>query len=52
MREAGHVACMGHRRGTYRVSVGRPEGREHLEELGVDGMMMIIIIIIKFTFTN
>jgi hypothetical protein len=24
---AGHVACMGARRGSYRVLVGRPEGR-------------------------
>jgi len=27
MRRAGHVACMGERRGVYRVLTGKPEGR-------------------------
>jgi hypothetical protein len=26
MRSAGHVTCMGERRGTYRILVGRPDG--------------------------
>jgi len=26
MRWVGHVACMGERRGVYRVLVGKPEG--------------------------
>ena len=26
MRWTGHVACMGERRGVYRVLVGKPEG--------------------------
>jgi hypothetical protein len=30
MRWAGHVACMGERRGAYRVLVGKPEGRRPL----------------------
>ena len=30
MRWAGHVVCMGKRRGAYRVLVGRPEGRKQL----------------------
>jgi hypothetical protein len=30
MRWAGHVACMGGRRGAYTVLVGRPEGRRPL----------------------
>jgi hypothetical protein len=30
MRWSGHVACMGERRGVYRVLVGRPEGRRQL----------------------
>ncbi len=30
MRWAGHVACMGKRRGVYRILVGRPEGRRPL----------------------
>jgi hypothetical protein len=31
MRWAGHVARMGEVRGTYRILVGRPEGRRPLE---------------------
>jgi hypothetical protein len=31
MRWAGHIACMGDRRGVYRVLVGRPEGKSPLE---------------------
>jgi len=27
MRWVGHVACMGERRGIYRVLVGKPEGK-------------------------
>jgi len=30
MRWAGHVACMGEKRGVYRVLVGKPEGRRPL----------------------
>jgi hypothetical protein len=30
MRLAGHVACMGEKRGAYRILVGRPEGRRPL----------------------
>jgi hypothetical protein len=30
MRWAGHEACIGDRRGAYRVSVGRPQGRRPL----------------------
>jgi hypothetical protein len=30
MRWAGHVACMGERRGAYRILVGIPEGRRPL----------------------
>jgi len=30
MRWAGHVACMGERRGVYRVLVGKPEGKSLL----------------------
>ena len=32
MRWAGHMACMGERRGVYRVLVGRPEGRRPLNK--------------------
>jgi len=30
MRWAGHVACMGERRGVYRVLVWKPEGKKLL----------------------
>jgi hypothetical protein len=31
---------MGDRRGAYRILVGRPEGRDHLEDIGVDGKVI------------
>jgi hypothetical protein len=39
MRWAGHVACMGEGRNLYRVLMGKPEGKDHLEDQGVDGRM-------------
>jgi hypothetical protein len=36
---------MGERRGAYRVSVGKPKRKNHLEDLDVDGR-----IILKFIF--
>jgi hypothetical protein len=39
MRWAGHVARMGERRKVYRVLVGKPEGKNHLEDQGVGGKM-------------
>jgi len=53
MRLAEHVACMGERRGVYRVLVGKPEGKSpfgrprrrwennikiDLQEMGCEGM--------------
>ena len=40
MRWAGHVARMGESRVVYRVLVGKPEGKNHLEEPGVDGRIL------------
>jgi hypothetical protein len=40
LRWAGHVACMGERRGAYRALVGKPEG-DHLEDSGIDGRIII-----------
>jgi len=31
------MICMGEEREVYRVLVGKPEGRDHLGDLGVDG---------------
>ena len=42
IRWAGHVAW---RRGAYRVLVGKHEGQNHLEDLGIDRR-----IILKLTF--
>jgi hypothetical protein len=33
MRSVGHVARMGEKRKVYRVLVGKPEGRDHSEDL-------------------
>ena len=33
---------MGERKDAYRVLVGRPEERDHLEDLGADGRMILI----------
>jgi hypothetical protein len=32
---------MGNNRGVYRVLVGRPEGKNHLEDPGVDGRIIL-----------
>jgi hypothetical protein len=37
MRLAGHVARMGDERKVYKVLVGKPEGKNHLEDQGVGG---------------
>ena len=44
---AGHVVRMGERRGVYRVLVGRPVGKNHLEDPVVDGR-----IILRWIFRN
>jgi hypothetical protein len=41
MRWAGHVARMGEGRSVYRVLVGRPEGKNHWEDLGVGGRITL-----------
>ena len=40
LRWAVHVAVMGERRGVYRVLVGKPEGKNHLEDTGIDGRII------------
>jgi hypothetical protein len=37
MRWAGHAARMGERMNAYRILVGKPEGKNHLEDQDVDG---------------
>jgi len=41
MRWAGHVVRMGVERGVYRVLVGKPEGKSHWGDLGVDGWIIL-----------
>jgi hypothetical protein len=38
---AGHVAPMRKRRGLYRVLVGKPEGKNHLVDPGLDGRLIL-----------
>ena len=48
MRWAGHVARMGERRRICRVLVGKPEGKNHLKDLGVDGRIILKLIFRKW----
>jgi len=41
MRWMGHVACMGESRGVYRVLVGKTEGKNHLEDPGIEGRIIL-----------
>jgi len=41
MRWAGHVARMGERRCEFRFFVGKPEEKDHLEDKGVDGRIIL-----------
>ena len=41
MRWVGHVACMGERKGIYRILVGKLEGRDHFGDPGVNGRMTL-----------
>jgi hypothetical protein len=41
MRWAGNVTRVGDIIGTYRIWVGKPEGKNHLEDPDVDGMIIL-----------
>jgi len=41
MRRAGHVARMGESRGVYRVLVGQPDERDHLEDPGIGARIIL-----------
>jgi hypothetical protein len=41
MRWAGHVERRGEKRGSYTILVGRPEGRHHLGDPGIDGRIIL-----------
>ena len=40
MRWAGRIAGTGERRGVYRLLVGKPEGKSHLGDPGIDGSIL------------
>ena len=44
MSWAGHVERMGEEMGVYRVLVGKPEGKNHCGDLGVDGWIILACI--------
>jgi hypothetical protein len=48
MRWAAHVARMIERRGAYTVLVGRSEGKRPLQNLGVDGCVILKWILKKW----
>jgi hypothetical protein len=41
MRWVGHVARIGDMRNTYKILVGNQKGRDHMEDLGVDGKIIL-----------
>jgi len=41
MRWIGLVACMEERRSVYRILVGKPEGKNQLEDPGVDERIIL-----------
>jgi hypothetical protein len=41
LRWVGHVASMREGRGVYRVVVGKPKGKNHLEDPGIDGRIIL-----------
>ena len=47
MRWAGHVVPMGERRGAYRELVGKLEGERPLEDLSVDGRLILKLMLKK-----
>jgi hypothetical protein len=41
MRWAGNIARTEDKRAEYKVLVGRPDGKSHLEDLGIDGKIVL-----------
>jgi len=41
MKGAGHVASVENRSGVFRVLVGKPEGKGHLGDPGLDGRIIL-----------
>jgi hypothetical protein len=45
MRRAGHVARMWEKRNSYRILVGKPEGKRKLEDQDVGGWTILRLIV-------
>ena len=52
MRGAVIIACIGEGRNAYRVLVGKPEGKNHLEDPGIDGAIILRLIYRKWMGVN
>lgn len=37
---SGHLACMGEKQDAYSISVGKSEGKDHFEDLAIDGRII------------
>jgi hypothetical protein len=51
-RRASHVALMGDRRGSYRTLVAKPQGKRHLEDIGLDGQLLLLIVMGNLHFSG
>jgi hypothetical protein len=47
MKWVEHVACMGEITDAYKILIRKPEGRDHLEDLGVDEKIILELILVK-----
>jgi hypothetical protein len=41
LRWMGHVECMGEVRNVCKIFVRKPEGKNHMEDLGIDGRIIL-----------
>jgi hypothetical protein len=41
VRQPEYVAHMGEMQNTYKILIGKLEGRDHLGDLGIDGMIIL-----------
>ena len=48
MRWAGHVANIGKKRDAHRCLIGRPDGKSPLQDIGVDGRIILNWILKKY----